>query len=89
MEDLNKSWIIILNLFYKYKNKFNEDNKNNRLGLKFKSNIFESIYRNIMKFILENIEYILNKMNDYIPVSLTFNILCKEFKDANLKNISK
>ena len=89
MDDLNKSWIIILNLFYKYKNKFNEDNKNNRLGLKFKSNTFESIYGKIMKFLLENIEYILNKMNDYIPVSLTFNILCKEYKNAKFKEYSK
>ncbi len=63
--------------------------KNNRLGLKYKSKTFESIFEKIIQFVLENIECILNNMNDHIPVSFTFKVICQEFKDSKFKEYSR
>ena len=88
IDDVNNTWLNSLKLFYNIKKNLISNNKNNRLGLKYKSKTFETIFEKIFHFVLENIDYILNKMNDYIPANLTFKVICKEFKDSKFKEYS-
>ena len=89
IDDVNNTWLTSLKLFYNIKKDLIKNNENNRLGLKYKSKTFEEIFEKIMHFVKENIEYILHKMNDYIPVTLTFKVICKEFKDSKFKEYSR
>ena len=88
-DDVNSTWLISLDLFYKFKNELSKDNKDHKFTLRNKSNTFDSIYDNINRNILENIEYILSKMNDYIPLSFIVKLLCKKFQNAKFKDYSK
>ena len=89
MDDVRNTWLKSLNLFYEFKNDLNKDNENNKLGLKHKSNYFDSVFEKVVRFALENIEYILNKMNDYIPLSMIVKVLCDKMKNSKFKDYSK
>ena len=86
---MNNTWLTSLNLFCNIKKDLIKNNENNRLDLKYQSKTFETIFEKIIYFVLENIEYILNKMNDYIPFFLTFKVICKIFKDSKFKEYSQ
>ena len=89
LDDVKKSWIKPLDLFYEFKNELNEENKDNKLGIKYKSKTFNSIYDKVEQFLLDNIEYILSKMNDFIPLTYIVEVLCDKFKNSKFKEYSK
>ena len=89
MDEIKNTWLKPLNLFYNFRNELNKINKNNHLSKKYESKIFNSILKKIEQNILENIEYILSKMNDYIPLSFTVEVLCDMFKKSKFKDYSK
>ena len=89
LDDVKNSWLKPLDIFYEFKNILSEANKDNRLGIKYKSNTFNAIYDKVEQFLLENIEYILSKMNDYIPLTFIVEVLCDKFKDSKFKEYSK
>ena len=88
-EDLKNFWIKPLDMFYNYKNELTKANEDNKLGIKYQSETFSSIYQKIEQNIYESIEYILNKMNDYIPLLSIVEVLCEKFKNSNFKEYSK
>ena len=89
MTEVKNTWLKPLDLFYQFKNELNKINKNKQFSMKIKSKIFKSIFDKIEQNILENIEYILSKMNDYIPLSYIVDVLCEMFKKAKFKEYSK
>jgi hypothetical protein len=88
-KDLKFYWIRPLDNFYSYKYELSEANKNNKLGIKYKSNNFSSTYEAVEKHLIDDIELILSKMNDYISLRFTFEILCDKFRNSNFKEYSK
>ena len=89
MDDLKAFWLKPLDLFYNFKNELSEANEDNKLGIKYQSENFISIFQNIEQMTLESIEYILNKMNDYIPLISIVEVLSDKFKDCTFKEYSK
>ena len=88
-EEIKNSWTKPLDQFYKFKNELDTINSNNRLGIKFRSNNFVQFFSKIDKILLENIEYILNKMIDYIPLSIIVELLSEKFKNSKFIEYSK
>ena len=88
-EEIKNSWTKPLDQFYEFKNDLDKINSNNRLGIKFKSNDFITFFSKIDKILLENIEYILNKMSDYIPLSIIVEILSEKFQNSKFIEYSK
>jgi hypothetical protein len=89
MDDVKNTWMRPLNLFYDFKKKLNEENMDNKLGLQYKSNNFDSIFEKVAKFALDNISFILNEMNDYIPLSMIVKVLSEKMKNTKFKEYSK
>ena len=89
LKDVESSWLKFLDQFYNFKNKLDYANENNKLGLKYKSKIYNSILEKVEQNLLENIEYILSKMNDCISLSYIVEVLSNKFKDKNFKEYSK
>ena len=77
--------MILLDLFYKFKNELSQEIKGNRLKLKYKSTSLNSIFEKVIKNILENIEYILSIMSDYIPLSFIVKVLCQKLQNSKFK----
>ena len=88
-EEIKNSWTKPLDQFYKFKNDLDSINSNNRLGIKFRSNNFIQFFSKIDKILLENIEYILNKMIDYIPLSIIVELLSEKFQNSKFIEYSK
>ena len=88
-EEIKNSWTKPLDQFYEFKNSLELINSNNRLGIKYKSNNFIEVFNKIEQKLLENIEYILNKMSDYIPLSIIVEILSEKFKNSKFIEYSK
>ena len=84
-DDLNNTCLILLDLFYKFKNELSQEIKGNRLKLKYKSTSLNSIFEKVIKNILENIEYILSIMSDYIPLSFIVKVLCQKLQNSKFK----
>ena len=87
--DVNNTWMILLDLFYKFKNELSQEIKDNRLTLKYKSTSFNSIFEKVIQNILEIIEYILSIMSDYIPLSFIVKVLCQKLQNSKFKEYSK
>ena len=88
-DEIKNSWIKPLDQFYKFKNYLDTINLNNKLGMKSKSINFFNLLSKIDQILLENIEYILNKMSDYIPLSIIVEILSEKFKNSKFIEYSK
>ena len=88
-DNLKLYWSQQLDMFYNFQNEIHWANKNNKLSLKFKSNNFNFIYEKVELTIIDNIGYILSKMNDYIQLSIIVDILSEKFKNTNYKDYSK
>ena len=88
-EEIKNSWTKPLDQFYKFKNDLDSINVNNRLGIKYRSNNFIQFFSKIDKILLENIEYILNKMIDYIPLSIIVELLSEKFQNSKFIEYSK
>ena len=88
-EEIKNSWTKPLDQFYEFKNELDKINWNNRLGIKFRSNIFIEFFDKIDHLLLKNIEYILNKMSDYIPLSTTVEILSEKLQNSKFIEYSK
>ena len=88
-DEIKNSWTKPLDQFYEFKNDLDKINSNNRLGRKFKSNDFIIFFGKIDQILLENIEYILNKMSDYIPLSIIVEILSEKFQNSKFIEYSK
>ena len=82
-------WTKFLDLFYDFKNKLEEENKNNQLGIKFRSYNFDILYKKVENNLKDNIELVLSKMNDYIPLSCVADILYEKFKNYKFKEYTK
>ena len=89
IQSVKVTWIRLLDEFYNYKNDLEAENENNILKIKYKSNNFSSIYDKIEQNLSDNIEYILSKMNDNIPLSHICDILSDKFKQKKFKEYSK
>ena len=89
IKSVKDTWIKLLDEFYNHKNELETENENNILKIKYKSNNFNFIYDKIEQNISENIEYILSKMNDNIPLSHICDILSDKFKQKKFKEYSK
>ena len=88
MFDIKNTWLKPLDLFYEFKNELNKDINNNQLYIKKHSNFFNLMLQKFEQNLLENIEYILSKMTDYIPLSLIVEVLCDKFKKSKFKEYS-
>ena len=88
-DEIKNSWTKPLDQFYKFKNDLDKINLNNRLGIKHKSINFFNLLNKIDQILLENIEYVLNKMSDYIPLSIIVEILSEKFKNSKFVEYSK
>ena len=88
-DEIKNSWTKPLHQFYEFKNDLDKINLNNRLGIKYKSNTFFNFFSKIDQILLENIEYILNKMSDYIPLSIIVEILSEKFQNSRFIEFSK
>ena len=88
-EEIKNSWTKPLDQFYEFKNELDKINWNNRLGIKFRSNNFIEFFDKIDHLLLKNIEYILNKMSDYIPLSTTVEILSEKLQNSKFIEYSK
>ena len=88
-DEIKNSWTKPLDQFYAFKNDLDKINLNNRLGIKYKSNNFFEFFTKIDQILLENIEYILNKMSDYIPLSIIVEILSEKFQNSKFIEYSK
>ena len=89
IKSVKDTWIKLLDEFYNIKNDLEAENENNILKIKYKSNNFIFIYDKIEQNLSENIEYILSKMNDNIPLSHICDILSDKFKQKKFKDYSK
>jgi len=88
-EEIKNSWTKPLDQFYQFKNELDKINSNNRLGIKYRSNDFINVFAKIDKMLLKNIEYILNKMCDYIPLSIIVEILSEKFQNSKFIEYSQ
>ena len=88
-EEIKNSWTKPLDQFYEFKNTLDQINSNNRLAIKYRSNNFIEVFTKIEQKLLDNIEYILNKMSDYIPLSIIVEILSEKFKNSKFIEYSK
>ena len=88
-QEIKNTWLKPLELFYGFRKELRKLNKKNKLKEKYQSNTFDSIFDKIEQNILENMEYILSKMNDYIPLSFIVDVLCDMFKKSKFKDYSK
>ena len=89
LDEIKNTWLKPLDLFYNFRNELKRMNKNNQLTKKYQSDTFNLILKKIESSILENIEYILSKMNDYISLSFIVDVLCDKFKKSKFKDYSK
>ena len=89
MNEIKNTWLKPLDLFYRFRNELKKINKNNKLVMEYESDVFNLILKKTEQNILENIEYILSKMNDYIPLSFIVEVLCDLFKKSKFKEYSK
>ena len=89
MNEIKNTWLKPLDLFYHFRNELKKINKNNQLVMEYESDVFNLILKKTEQNILENIEYILSKMNDYIPLSFIVEVLCDLFKKSKFKEYSK
>ena len=82
MNDVKCSWLKFLDKFYEFKDELDSLNE-------YKSKNLYSNFEKVEQNLLENIEYIISKMNDYIPLSIIVEVLSEKFKNKKFKEYSK
>ena len=88
MIDIKNTWLKPLDLFIKLKNDLKEYIKQNQLKPNNNPNNLNFMSQKFEQNLLDNIEYILSKMNDYIPLSFIVEVLCDIFKTSKFKEYS-
>ena len=89
ISEVKNTWLIPLDLINGFKNEINKMIKENDSKKMNKSEELDITLKKIEQNLLENIEYILSRMNDYIPLSFIVDVLCDKFKDSKFKDYSK
>ena len=89
ISEVNNTWLIPLDLIYGFKNELNIMSKENNSKKGLKSEELNTNLKKIEQSFLEDMEYILSRMNDYIPLSFIVDVLCDKFKDSKFREYSK